>query len=136
MSKRRFPRFFAAAALFSLLYACSSVPDEIPDDLTPLEYFQRAQEASDAGRYSLSMQYYEKFQELFPEERDRNVWAQYEIALLYYKMKEYQASLRRFDDLLARYELEEVPELPEGPKILAQKVKARIEGILAEQESQ
>jgi outer membrane protein assembly factor BamD (BamD/ComL family) len=135
MNKHRFPTLFAIAAVLGLLFACSSVPDEIPEDLTPLEYFQRAQEASDAGRYTLSMEYYQKFQERFPEERDRNVWAEYEIALLYYKMEDYQTALQRFDSLLARYEAGEVPELPEGPRILAEKVKARIERILAEQDS-
>jgi tetratricopeptide (TPR) repeat protein len=112
---------------------CSSVPDEIEEGLTPMEYFQRAQEASDAGRYALSMAYYEKFQEQYPQERDRNVWAEYEIALLYHKMGKNQIALERFDALLARYESGE-PDLPEGPRILAEKVKARIEEKLASEE--
>jgi tetratricopeptide (TPR) repeat protein len=129
----RFPRLFkhfAIAAFASLLVVCSSVPDEIEEGLTPMEYFQRAQEASDAGRYALSMAYYEKFQEQYPEERDRNVWAEYEIALLYYKMGKNQVALERFDALLERYESGE-PDLPEGPRILAEKVKDRIEEKLA-----
>ena len=123
------------AALASLLLVCSSVPDEIEEGLTPMEYFQRAQEASDGGRYALSMAYYEKFQEQYPEERDRNVWAEYEIALLYHKMDKNRIALERFEALLKRYESGE-PDLPEGPRILAEKVKARVEEILATQQSE
>jgi tetratricopeptide (TPR) repeat protein len=133
MRIRRLFRLFVTTAFASLLIACSSVPDEIEEGLTPMEYFQRAQEASDAGRYELSMAYYEKFQEQYPEELERNVWAEYEIALLYYKMGKNRIALERFDALLARYQAGE-PDLPEGPRILAEKVKARIEEKLAPEE--
>jgi len=128
-------KLVAIAALASLLLVCSSVPEEIEEGLTPMEYFQRAQEASDVGRYALSMAYYEKFQEQYPEERDRNVWAEYEIALLYHKMGKNQIALERFEALLARYESGE-PDLPEGPRILAEKVIARVEEILATEQSE
>jgi outer membrane protein assembly factor BamD (BamD/ComL family) len=130
MKFHRLFELFLIAAAVSLLAACSSVPDEIEEGLSPMEYFQRAQEASDAGRYALSMAYYEKFQEQYPEERDRNVWAEYEIALLYHKMDKNKIALERFEALLARYESGE-PDLPEGPRILAEKVKSRIEEQLA-----
>jgi outer membrane protein assembly factor BamD (BamD/ComL family) len=133
MNLQRLPGLFVITAVVSLLVVCSSVPEEIEEGLSPMEYFQRAQEASDAGRYALAMAYYEKFQEQYPEERDRNVWAEYEIALLYYKMDKYQTALQRFDALLARYESGEA-DLPEGPRILAEKVKARIEEELAPEE--
>ena len=130
MKFHRLFELFVIAAAVSLLAACSSVPDEIEEGLSPMEYFQRAQEASDAGRYALSMAYYEKFQEQYPEERDRNVWAEYEIALLYHKMDKNKVALERFEALLERYESGE-PDLPEGPRILAEKVKSRIEEQLA-----
>jgi tetratricopeptide (TPR) repeat protein len=133
MKSHRLFKLFVIAAVASLLVVCSSVPDKIEEGLTPMEYFQRAQEASDAGRYALSMAYYEKFQEQYPQERDRNVWAEYEIALLYHKMDKNQIALERFDALLARYESGE-PDLPEGPRILAEKVKVRVEEKLASEE--
>jgi tetratricopeptide (TPR) repeat protein len=133
MKSHRLFKLFVIAAVASLLVVCSSVPDKIEEGLTPMEYFQRAQEASDAGRYALSMAYYEKFQEQYPQERDRNVWAEYEIALLYHKMGKNQIALERFDALLARYESGE-PDLPEGPRILAEKVKVRVEEKLASEE--
>ena len=135
MKRNTLFKLVAVAALASALMVCSSVPEDIEEDLTPMEYFQRAQEASDAGRYALSMAYYEKFQEQYPEERDRNVWAEYEIALLYHKMGKNQIALERFEALLARYESGE-PDLPEGPRILAEKVMARVEEILATEQSE
>ena len=135
MKLHRLFKLVAIAALASLLLVCSSVPEEIEEGLTPMEYFQRAQEASDSGRYALSMAYYEKFQEQYPEEQDRNVWAEYEIALLYHKMGKNQVALERFEALLERYESGE-PNLPDGPKILAEKVKVRIEQMLAAEQSE
>jgi tetratricopeptide (TPR) repeat protein len=134
MKRNTLFKLVAVAALASALMVCSSVPEDIEEDLTPMEYFQRAQEASDAGRYALSMAYYEKFQEIYPEERDRNVWAEYEIAMLYHKMGKNKIALERFEALLERYESGE-PDLPEGPMILAEKVKARVEEILAKEQS-
>ena len=134
MKLKNLPRLLVAAAVVSLLAVCSSVPEEIEEGLTPMEYFQLAQEASDTGRYELSMAYYEKFQEQYPEERERNAWAEYEIALLYYKMGKNRIALEHFDALLARYESGE-PDLPDGPKILAEKVNARIEEKLASEQA-
>jgi len=119
------PKLILIAASVSALLVCSSVPEEIEEGLTPMEYFQRAQEASDAGRYNLSMAYFEKFQEQYPDERDRNLWAEYEIALLYHKMGKNRIALERLDALLAKYEQGD-SSLPAGPKILAEKVRARI----------
>jgi len=139
MKSHRFFKLFVTAAVASLLMVCSSVPQEIEEGLSPLEYFQQAQEATDSNRYALAIAYYEKFQEQYPveqhpEELDHNVWAEYEIALLHHKMGKNKEALELFDVLLARYESGE-PDLPEGPRILAEKVKARIEEKLAPEES-
>ena len=135
MRLQTIPKLILVAVSVSALLFCSSVPEEIEEGLTPLEYFQRAQEASDSGRYQLSMAYYEKFQEQYPDEQDRNLWAEYEIALLYFKMGKNRIALGRFDALLDKYEQGD-PGLPEGPRILAEKVKARIlEQLPPEEES-
>jgi outer membrane protein assembly factor BamD (BamD/ComL family) len=140
MKRHILPKLFLITIFVSLLAVCSSVPDEIQEGLTPLEYFQRAQEATDENRYALAIAYYQKFQEQYPEEqypdqRDRNIWAEYEIALLHHKMGKDQIALERFEALLARYEAGET-DLPEGPRILAEKVKARIEEKLASEKLQ
>jgi tetratricopeptide (TPR) repeat protein len=105
---------------------CRSVPAEIPPDLSPADYFQKAQEASDAGRFELALRYYRTFQERFPDERDRGLWAGYEIALLHSKLKDRSTALRLLDELLGRYAGEDAAQLPQGPRVLAEKIKAKL----------
>lgn len=121
----------SALGLCLLLAGCASTPEEIPQGLSPAEYFQRAQEASDAGRYPYAMDIYRKFQAEYPQERDRQLWAKYEIALLWYKMGDKQAALEGFEALLAEYAAAQATPpadgpLPAGPRVLAEKLKARI----------
>jgi outer membrane protein assembly factor BamD (BamD/ComL family) len=111
--------------------ACKSTPQEIPEGLSPAEYFQRAQEASDGGKYGQAMDIYRRFQSEYPQERDRQLWARYEIALLYYKMGDKVTALKEFEALLQEYAaaVTTPPEggpLPAGPRILAEKLKVRI----------
>jgi outer membrane protein assembly factor BamD (BamD/ComL family) len=117
----------ALVALLGWLGACRTTSVGIPTDLTEADLFQRAQEASDAGKYTLALRYYAAFQERFPEDRDRNLWARYEIALLRHKMGDDATAVRLFDELLGLYTGEAAAELPQGPRILAEKIKAKIE---------
>jgi tetratricopeptide (TPR) repeat protein len=117
----------ALLPILGWLGGCKSVPAEIPPDLSPADYFQKAQEASDADRFALALKYYESFLERYPEERDRGLWARYEIALLHSKMKDAPTALRLLDELLALYSGEDAAQLPQGPRILAEKIKARLE---------
>jgi outer membrane protein assembly factor BamD (BamD/ComL family) len=109
------------------LGGCRTVPSEVPPDLSPADYFQKAQEASDAGRYALALKYYRSFLERYPEERDRGLWARYEIALLHSKMKDEATAVRLLDELLALYEGDDAALLPQGPRILAEKIKAKLQ---------
>jgi tetratricopeptide (TPR) repeat protein len=109
------------------LGSCKSVPAEVPPDLSPADYFQKAQEASDAGRYALALKYYQSFLERYPEERDRGLWARYEIALLHSKMKDEATALRLLEELLALYSGEDAAALPQAPRILAEKIKANLQ---------
>ena len=113
--------------ILTLAASCSSTTKTIDEGLSPPEFFQRAQEASDEGKNSLALQYYQTFQRVYPDEFERNLWASYEIAFLYYKMGQNEKALELFDELIAQYEAEESDTFPQGPKILAEKVKARIE---------
>lgn len=122
-------------SLFLLILSCKSMGDPYEQDLTSREYFQKAMEASESGNYRLSIRYYEAFQEKFPEDRDGNIWALYEIGFLHHKLGEDEAAVELFDSLLAIYTESdglETPPLPDAPRILAAKVK---ENILAEREA-
>ena len=109
------------------LGGCRSAPTDIPPDLSPADFFQKAQEASDSGKYPLALKYYQAFQERYPDERDRGLWARYEIALLYSKMGDKDTALKLFGELLALYAVEGADALPQGPRILAEKIKAKLE---------
>jgi outer membrane protein assembly factor BamD (BamD/ComL family) len=118
-----------------IVFSCKSTGDPYEQDLTEKEYFQMAIEASDSGNYRLAIRYYRAFQEKFPDDRDGNIWALYEIGFLHHKMGDDDAAVEFFDSLLAIYaesDGSEVPPLPEAPRILAAKVK---ENILAERET-
>jgi tetratricopeptide (TPR) repeat protein len=117
-------------AAFGQLSACvTRVPPVSPDlELTPAEIFQRAQDASSSGDFSRSLDYYRLFKQKYPEDKDRGAWAEYEIALIYHKMGDNVESIKLFNELLDRYAKDE--SLPDGPRILAKKVKARIEAEL------
>jgi len=109
------------------LGGCQTVPSEIPPDLSPVDYFQKAQEASDAGKFELALKYYGSFLERYPEERDRGLWARYEIALLHSKLNDETTALRLLDELLAQYAGDDAALLPQGPRILAEKIKAKLQ---------
>ncbi len=118
----------AAAALLSLS-SCKSAPQAVPADLSPAEYFQRAQDAAEKGDFSLALRYYQSFQERFPDDVEHGAWASYEIGFLYHKMGNNKKCMALLDDLLARYAKGE--KLPDAPRILAQRVKTRLQAEAA-----
>ena len=129
----RFPLFLLAVLLaLALLGGCKSSPVVIEQGLSPADLFQKAQEATDVGKYGLALNYYQEFQERYPDERDRNLWARYEVALLYSKMKDPATALRLLDELLAQYSGEDAALLPQAPRILAEKIKAKLQAAMQE----
>jgi outer membrane protein assembly factor BamD (BamD/ComL family) len=117
---------FALLLAFGLLWGCKSTQPPIEQELSPSGFFQKAQEASDTGKYALAIKYYEAFLSKYPDERERGIWARYEIALLHHKMGDEATALRLFDELLALYAADSA-DLPQGPRTLAEKLKAKIE---------
>ena len=122
-----------AAAVFVLLiltltFSCASEPKEIPNDLEPIEYFQKAQHfASDKNNFRVAIHYYEPFIERPPDDFQRIVEAKYEIAFLHYKQGKTQVAKKEFQELLKNYEGENANVLPAWPRILAQRVLTNIE---------
>jgi len=112
-----------------LAVSCATKPVDIPEDLTAAEMIQRAQEASDRNRYSVSLQYYQTIIERFPSDIDNICAAEYEIAFIHYKQKKYDISKVEFTDLLDRYNTPDEALLPPQFKILAQKIMANITEI-------
>ncbi len=109
--------------LLAILGACASQPEEIPEDLEPIEYFQRAQNiVSENENYTRAVAYYQAFIERYPEDIQRIVEAKYEIAFLSYKQGNYEQARQQFEELLSYYEDEGSQVLPRWPKVLTQKV--------------
>ena len=107
----------------TLLAACASQPEEIPEDLEPIEYFQRAQKiASEDENYVLAKRYYEAFIERYPDDIQRIVEAKYEIAFLSYKQSNYELARQQFEEMLSYYDDEGSSVLPRWPQVLAEKV--------------
>jgi outer membrane protein assembly factor BamD (BamD/ComL family) len=120
-----------AASLFTVLVlgSCRTAPPVVTEKLTAAEFFQKAQDASEAGDYRLALAYYDAFRASYPGDRDRNLWADYETAFLWYKLENYDTALRMIDGLLDLYAKDK--ELPAGPKVLAEKVKVKITEAIA-----
>ena len=116
-----------AAAL--VMFSCATGPTVVPENLSPAELIQRAQEASDRNRYEVSLQYYQAIIERFPFDIDNIIAAEYEIAFIHYKQKQYEIAKAEFSDLLERYNTPDEALLPPSFKILSLKIMEKIEEI-------
>jgi tetratricopeptide (TPR) repeat protein len=106
--------------------ACVTGTLNIPEDLTPAELIQRAQEASDRNRYNHALQYYTALLERNRTNIDLVCTAEYEIAFIYYKQKKYSQAKEGFNTLLERYDAPNSDMLPPQFKRLAAIVLERI----------
>ena len=123
-------RFLIATLLICFLSAsCANRPAVITDDMTPMEFIQRGQEASDRNRFSLAMQYYEALIERFPTDIDSVIAAEYEIAFIHYKQNRFDIARSGFNELLERYDTPDEALLPPQFKILSNIVLARMNEI-------
>jgi tetratricopeptide (TPR) repeat protein len=108
------------------LAACATGVLNIPEELSPAELIQRAQEASDRNRYNHALQYYTALLERNTTNIDLVCTAEYEIAFIYYKQKKYSQAKEGFHSLLERYDAPDGNLLPPQFKRLATIVLERI----------
>jgi len=113
-------------AVVFCLAACVTGNLNIPEELTPAELIQRAQEASDKNRYNQALQYYTALLERNRTNIDLVCTAEYEIAFIYYKQKKYGQAKEGFNLLLERYDAPNGNMLPPQFKRLATIVLERI----------
>jgi len=132
--------FFIFGSVF-LISSCRSQVDPYALELTPKEYFQRGIEAADQNNYKLALQYYDAYLKKYswqPEDTENiellngNLWASYEIAFSYYKMKKDRIAVELFEELLDRYDTLQQRDdidpniIPQGPLILSELVLEKI----------
>jgi tetratricopeptide (TPR) repeat protein len=128
-------------AIVMLLPSCRSQVDPYALELSPKEYFQRGIEASDRNDYKTAMKYYDAYLQRYPWRPDEvenlellngNLWARYEIAFAYYKLKKDRTAVELFEELLDRYDsLQEREDIDpnvitQGPLILTDLVLEKI----------
>lgn len=129
--KRILTLIFLAGVLFS---ACQSTDIEIDENMTPGEFFQEAQSAStDFKDYKKALLYYNTFIERFPEEPLLVIEAEFEIAILYYKLEDDETALKLFNGIIDKYQQPEAAMLPAWPEILSKKMIDIIEGKAVEE---
>jgi len=105
---------FIALLFIAALCAASCVTGtiNIPEELSPAELIQRAQEASDRNRYKWAHQYYTALLERNSTNIDLVCTAEYEIAFIYYKQKKFSQAKEGFNSLLERYDSPDGDTLP------------------------
>lgn len=116
------------ALIFILMFsACETTNIVISGDLSPAELIQRAQEATDRNKYNIALQYYQALHERNRNNIDLIITAEYEIAFIHYKQKNYHQARNEFNSLLEYYNSPDAVLLPQQFKILSNIVLERIE---------
>ena len=134
---KRLLTIIAIILAVTVSYACQTADIEIPENLTPGEFFQEAQTASSEYKdYEKALLYYNTFIERYPDKPLLLIEAEYEIALLYYKMEDNETALKLFNGILEKYDGPEAAVLPAWPEVLSKKLIDIIEGNTVEAEEQ
>jgi outer membrane protein assembly factor BamD (BamD/ComL family) len=123
----RFAPVASGLLLLALLGSCRSTPAPVDvSSLSAPKLVQAAQGEADKGNYRLALDYYRALRDRFPDQTERVLWASYEIAFLTHKMGEDAEAIRLFDELIQDYAARNDPQLPQGPLVLARKVRENL----------
>jgi len=107
--------------------SCATRPAELSHDLTPMELIQRGQEASARNRFALALHHYRTLLERFPDDIYFVCAAEYEIAFIYYRRRNFYEARIKFNNLLARYDSPDAELLPPQFRVLSEIILARID---------
>ena len=128
MDKPPFKLRFLFFALGIVLFLCACVTTVvIPYDLSPAELIQRGQEAADRNRFNVALQYYEALRDRNRDSLDLVITAEYEIAFIHYKQRDFPQARAGFNAILEHYESPDAELLPQQFRRLAEVVLARID---------
>ena len=112
MKRTALKSFFITALLMAFFTSCSSIPKEIPEDLTAQELIQKGQNEFENGRYKASFCYYNAVTERFMDNPAVYAEATYEIGHLFMKQKKYDKAETVFRNLLDLYASAQPGTLP------------------------
>ena len=123
---KKFTSIVPVILIVLLVSACKSTPPVNYDSLNKAEFFQKAQEASNKSDYKSALAYYNHFLTKYPDDIQKGIEADYEIAFIAYKQHDYKKANRLFSDILDKYSTDASQVLPAWPKILSQKILKEI----------
>ena len=112
---------FVALVLFVIIFvvSCTSVPKNIPLELSAKELNQKAQECTAAENYAGAEVYYKTLIQRFGMDTSVLVPAEFELAHVYIKQKKYDKAKPILERVLTYYEVD-TGSLPREYKKLAQ----------------
>lgn len=102
-------RLFSFAAivltiLASVFTSCASVANTLDPSWSPEMFFKNAQEAMGDSRYKDALFYYEVFLVRYPEDIQKGIAAEYELAFIDYKMGKIKRAEAKFLAILKKFE--------------------------------
>lgn len=113
--------------LLSTFISCRTVAPSIGSDWNEEMFFKSAQVAFDEDDLDASLFYYQVCQLRYPDNLQKTIAAEYEIAFIHYKMEEYEKSKELFEDLLERYDSDPYSYMfPQAYKVLSENVLSNI----------
>lgn len=117
-----------AALLPAALLSCRSVPkaETIPADMTVVSLSQKGQEAIDASNYKAAEVYYQTVINRYGTDTAALTAAEFEIAHIRMKQKDWPDARKRLEAIIARYEEAGGATLPAEYLVLAKNDLARI----------
>jgi outer membrane protein assembly factor BamD (BamD/ComL family) len=116
------------ALVLFILGGCSSGPPIIPDDLSVLQFFQRAEEETEDEDWEDALYYYQTYISRHPDDLANIMAARYKIAFISYKQGNYQQAVAGFQEILDFYAANPPPlDFPLWPRVLAKKMIETIE---------
>ena len=88
------------------LASCMTVPkeSEIPEEASAADLTQKAQEAFDSSNYRAARVYYEVILKRFADDESACIAAQYEIAHLHIKKRQWKDAYTILEKIIAQYE--------------------------------
>jgi len=139
MNLKALPRLcatIACTALIASIIGCKTVPDpeSVPPDASVAELSQLGQSALDDDNYKAAEVYYQIIIDRYGSDMGSRTAAEFEIAHLRMKKKDWADAKARLEAIIARYETTGGAELPPEYLVLARNDLSRIPGS-AETES-
>ena len=120
MKRTTIKKIFIIALFAGFFASCSTVPKEIPMELSAQELIQKGQAEFENGHYKASLMYYNAVTERYAEDPAVYIEATYEIGHLYLRQKKYDKAEVVLQEILDIYANAQPGTLPGAYNKLAQ----------------